>query len=72
MGGTTDKYVRALSIEDGQELWRQRTPFTVNSTPVTYRLREDGLQYLVVAAGGHGWSESGDAVIAYALPSEAH
>jgi len=72
MGGTTDKYLRALSLEDGRELWRQRTPFTVNSTPVTYRLREDGLQYLVVAAGGHGWSESGDAVIAYALPSESH
>lgn len=72
MGATTDKYIRALSLEDGQELWRQRTPFTVNSTPVTYRLRKDDRQYLVVAAGGHGWSESGDAVIAYALPSEEH
>ena len=70
MGGTTDKYIRALSLEDGQELWRQRTPYTVNSTPVTYRLEKEGRQFLLVVAGGHGWSESGDAVIAYALPAE--
>ncbi|MAI24497.1 MAG: quinoprotein glucose dehydrogenase [Spirochaeta sp.] len=68
IGATTDKYVRALSIEDGRELWRERVPFTANSTPVTYRLEEDGRQFLLVVAGGHGWSESGDAVIAYALP----
>ena len=70
IGATTDKYVRALSIEDGRELWRERIPFTANSTPVTYRLDEDGRQFLVVVAGGHGWSESGDAVVAYALPQD--
>ncbi len=71
IGSTMDKYLRAFSAETGEELWRERTPFTANSTPVTYRLREDGLQYLVVSAGGHGWSESGDAVIAWALPDES-
>lgn len=35
---------------------------------MTYRLHEDGRQYLVIAAGGHGWSESGDAIVAFALP----
>ena len=36
-----------------------------------YRAREGGRQFLLVAAGGHGWSEAGDAVIAYALPQAA-
>ena len=31
-------------------------------------LREDGRQYVVVASGGHGWSEPGDALLAFALP----
>ena len=32
------------------------------------RVRRDGKQYLVIASGGHGWSEPGDATIAFALP----
>ena len=37
---------------------------------MTYRLREDGRQYVVVAAGGHGLipSKPGDALVAFALP----
>jgi quinoprotein glucose dehydrogenase len=68
IGATTDKFLRAFSSETGEEIWRARLPFTANATPITYRLSESGRQFVVVAAGGHGWSESGDAVVAYALP----
>jgi len=68
IGATTDKFVRGFDVETGEEIWRARLPYTANSTPITYRTKPGGRQYLVVAAGGHGWSEPGDAVIAYALP----
>ncbi len=68
IGATTDKFVRAFDAASGKMLWKERLPFTANATPLTYRLRKDGRQFVVIAAGGHGWSESGDALIAYALP----
>lgn len=68
IGATTDKSFRAFDVGSGKELWSSRIPFTANSTPVTYRVREDSRQFVVVPAGGHGWSEAGDALIAYALP----
>jgi len=67
IGATTDKFFRAFSAKTGEEIWRARLPFTASSSPATYRLRPDSKQFVVVAAGGHGWSESGDALIAYAL-----
>jgi quinoprotein glucose dehydrogenase len=68
IGATTDKYFRAFDAHSGELLWSPRIPYTANSTPLTYRLNERSRQFVVVAAGGHGWSEPGDAVIAYALP----
>jgi quinoprotein glucose dehydrogenase len=68
IGATTDKFIRGFDARTGEEIWSDRLPFTANATPLTYRLGEDQKQYLVVVAGGHGWSEPGDAVIAYALP----
>ncbi len=68
IGATTDKFLRAFDAKSGEEIWTQRLPYTANATPLTYRLRPDGKQYVVVAAGGNGWSEPGDAVLAYALP----
>jgi quinoprotein glucose dehydrogenase len=67
VGATMDKFLRAFDARTGDEIWRQRLPFTASATPMTYRLRPDGRQYVVVAAGGHAWSESGDALIALAL-----
>jgi glucose dehydrogenase len=67
VAATTDKFFRAFDAASGKEVWRQRIPYTGNSTPMTYKLRPDSKQYVVLAAGGHGWSESGDALIAYAL-----
>jgi quinoprotein glucose dehydrogenase len=68
IGATTDKYLRAFDADTGDEIWHARLPFTANATPATYRLSPDGRQFVVVAAGGHGWSEPGDALIAFALP----
>jgi quinoprotein glucose dehydrogenase len=68
IGATTDKFLRAFDAQTGEEIWRQRLPFTANATPMTYRLRKDGRQFVVVASGGHGWSEPGDALLAFALP----
>jgi quinoprotein glucose dehydrogenase len=71
VGATTDKFFRAFDAETGALLWDFRTPYTANATPMTYRLRKNGKQFVVVAAGGHGWSEPGDALLAFALPGEA-
>jgi len=68
IGATTDKYFRAFAVETGEEVFRRRIPFTASANPMTYRLRKDSRQYVVIAAGGHGWSEPGDVLIAYALP----
>jgi quinoprotein glucose dehydrogenase len=37
---------------------------------MTYRLRPEGRQYVVIAAGGHGMlgTRAGDHLIAFALP----
>jgi quinoprotein glucose dehydrogenase len=68
IGATTDKFFRAFDAASGDEIWRFRIPYTANSSPITYRLRHNGRQFVVVAAGGHGWSEPGDALLAFALP----
>ena len=68
VGGALERAFRAYDLSTGEELWKTRLPTGANSIPMTYQLREDGRQFVVVPAGGHGWSEAGDAVIAYALP----
>ena len=69
LSGTLDYYVRGYDVHDGRELWRSRLPAGAQATPMTY-LGEDGRQYLLVVAGGHGSTKTkaGDWVIAYALP----
>jgi quinoprotein glucose dehydrogenase len=71
IGATTDKFFRAFDAASGDEIWRFRIPYTANSSPISYRLRQNGRQFVVVAAGGHGWSEPGDALLAFALPEPA-
>lgn len=68
IGATTDKFLRGFDADTGEEVWSARLPFTANATPMSYRVRPGGRQYVVVAAGGHGWSEPGDTVMAFALP----
>ena len=68
IAATTDKFVRAFASQSGEEVWRYRLPYTGNASPITYRLQDNAKQYVVLAAGGHGWSEPGDALMAFALP----
>jgi quinoprotein glucose dehydrogenase len=69
LSGTLDNYVRAYDAATGEQLWRSRLPAGGQATPMTYA-GEDGRQYVLVVAGGHGslGTTPGDHVIAYALP----
>ncbi|MDB5891356.1 MAG: glucose dehydrogenase [Polaromonas sp.] len=69
LSGTLDNYVRGYDVSNGRQLWQQRLPAGGQATPMTY-LGEDGRQYLLVVAGGHGslGTKAGDHVLAYALP----
>jgi quinoprotein glucose dehydrogenase len=67
IGATLDRTFRAFDTETGQELWEARLPSSAVATPMTYRARQGGRQYIVVAAGGHGRVQ-GDSVVAFALP----
>ena len=71
IGATTDHFLRAFDTQTGEELWRGRLPTGAQSSPMTYRLRADGRQYVVVASGGHGLLgvPAGDSIVAFALPS---
>jgi hypothetical protein len=64
-----DNYLRAFDLETGKELWKGRLPAGGQATPMSYRL-EDGRQFVVIAAGGHGrmGTDIGDSVVAFALP----
>ena len=65
-----DNYLRAFDLETGKELWRGRLPAGGQATPMSYRLEEDGRQFVVIAAGGHGrmGTDIGDSLVAFALP----
>jgi quinoprotein glucose dehydrogenase len=69
IGAAMDHYIRAFDIRTGEELWKGRLDAGAIATPMTYRARPGGKQYLVIAAGGHARSGVGlgDALVAYAL-----
>ncbi|MBE7212024.1 MAG: PQQ-binding-like beta-propeller repeat protein, partial [Gluconacetobacter diazotrophicus] len=73
MGATADQGFRAFDGRTGDTLWSTELAAGGNATPMTY-MGEDGRQYVVIAAGGHGGlqSRNGDEVVAYALPPGAH
>jgi quinoprotein glucose dehydrogenase len=70
IGAAMDNYIRAYDIDTGEELWKGRLPAGGQATPMTYRLRKDSKQYVVIAAGGHGRAGTtlGDSLIAFTLP----
>jgi quinoprotein glucose dehydrogenase len=69
LSGTLDYYIRGYNVSTGKQLWQARLPAGGQATPMTYE-GEDGRQFLLVIAGGHGslGTKAGDYVIAYALP----
>jgi quinoprotein glucose dehydrogenase len=70
IGAAMDDYLRAFDVETGVLLWRARLPAGGQATPMTYRLRPDGRQFVVIAAGGHGTlgTTLGDVLLAFSLP----
>jgi quinoprotein glucose dehydrogenase len=64
-----DDSFRAFDVATGKELWKTRLSAGAQATPMTYQ--ENGKQYVVIAAGGHGkrGTTLGDSVVAFALPS---
>lgn len=67
IGATTDRYFRAFDAKSGDEIWSTRIPYTGNASPMSFRLRADSRQYVVIAAGGNLLTEPGDALLAFRL-----
>jgi quinoprotein glucose dehydrogenase len=69
IGAATDNYLRAFETTSGELLWKGRLPAGPQATPMTYRLRTDGRQFVVVAAGGHRYlgTTLGDYLVAFSL-----
>ena len=69
LGAAVDNYLRAYDLTTGKQLCQARLPAGGQSTPMTYAT-EDGTQYVVMVAGGHGsvGTKPGDYIIAYRLP----
>jgi quinoprotein glucose dehydrogenase len=67
IAATLDRTIRAFDIERGNELWSAPLPAGGKATPMTYEA--DGRQFVVIAAGGGNEFGTGDAIIAFALPT---
>ena len=69
IAATMDDYIRAFDINSGEMVWEERLPAGGQATPMTYRVDEEGKQYIVICAGGHAraGTKLGDHVIAYSL-----
>jgi quinoprotein glucose dehydrogenase len=72
IAASMDRRIRAFDLATGALAWEHALPASGQATPLTYRARVGGRQYLVIAAGGHGGLHSslGDWVVAFALPRE--
>ncbi|MEQ6120434.1 PQQ-binding-like beta-propeller repeat protein [Reichenbachiella sp. MALMAid0571] len=68
IGASRDAKFRAIDKDTGKILWEYQLPVGGYATPATYEI--EGVQYVVIAAGGGGMqgTESGDYYIAFRLP----
>lgn len=68
IAATMDRYLRAIDMRSGRELWRDRLPGGSQTTPMSYMA--GGRQYVVVSSGQHMWFQTprSDEIVAYALP----
>lgn len=72
IGASMDNYIRAFDAQSGAQLWRHRLPAGGQATPMTYRGRESGRQFVVIAAGGHAFMQTkvGDTLVAFRLADQ--
>jgi membrane-bound PQQ-dependent dehydrogenase (glucose/quinate/shikimate family) len=70
IGATNDGKFRAFDKDSGEELWMTRLPASAHATPVTYKGKKTGKQFVVIAAGGGNKynEEYMGKVVAFALP----
>jgi quinoprotein glucose dehydrogenase len=66
IAGTRDQLIRAFDKSTGRVVWSYHLPAAGFATPVTYEV--DGVQYIVIAAGGGRGLKTGGDYIAFALP----
>jgi quinoprotein glucose dehydrogenase len=68
IGAAMDDFIRAFDVDSGEELWKEQLPAGGQATPMTYQ--QNGRQYVVIAAGGHGklGTTLGDSLVAFTLP----
>lgn len=70
IGAAQDRMIRAIDIGNGKELWSHSLPAVAAATPMTFRSKKTGRQYVVIAAGGHPALPGplNSSVLAFALP----
>lgn len=71
IAATNDRRFRAFDSRTGKMLWETDLDATGNTTPMTYRGRKNGKQYVVIVTGGPGHLRMGrasDTVVAFTLP----
>jgi quinoprotein glucose dehydrogenase len=73
IAASMDRRIHAFDLATGALAWEHALPASGQATPLTYRARPGGRQFVVIAAGGHGGLQSslGDSVVAFALPTSA-
>jgi quinoprotein glucose dehydrogenase len=70
IAATNDSRFRAFDKETGKELWVTKLPASGHATPMTFKGKTTGRQFVVIAAGGgNKYNKSfSDALVAFALP----
>ncbi len=71
IAATADRYIRAVDVATGKQLWQARLPSGGQATPMTYLSPKSGRQFVVIASSASMLqSQPGNALIAYALPAK--
>jgi glucose dehydrogenase len=58
-------------VETGKEISKAQLPANGHAMPMTYQIRSNGKQYLLIAAGGHAIVDEepqSDSLVAFTLP----
>jgi quinoprotein glucose dehydrogenase len=70
VGASIDEHFWAYDTDSGELLWNTHLPYSAHATPMTYRLRQDARQFVVIATGGADGLDlrTGNTLVAFALP----